>query len=45
MTVRSLESVSVYADPDYLESPAPMGLLRRQKSRTGDIFSFEYDQA
>jgi serine/threonine-protein kinase HipA len=45
MTAPSPETVSVYADLNHLESPAPMGLLRRQKSRTGDIFSFEYDQA
>jgi serine/threonine-protein kinase HipA len=45
MTVRSLETVSVYADPDYFESPALMGSLRCRKSRSGDIFSFEYDPA
>jgi serine/threonine-protein kinase HipA len=45
MTARSLETVSVYADLDYFEAPALMGLLRCQKSRTGAIFSFEYDQA
>ena len=45
MTARSLETVSVYADLNYIESPTLMGLLRRQKSRTEDICSFEYDQA
>ena len=44
MTAGSPETVSVYADLNYIETPALMGLLRRQKSRTGDIFSFEYDQ-
>jgi hypothetical protein len=32
MTAPSLETVSVYADLNYIESPALMGLLRRQKS-------------
>jgi serine/threonine-protein kinase HipA len=45
MTAQSPETVSVYADLNYIETPALMGLLRRQKSRTGDIFSFEHDQA
>ena len=44
MTGRSLETVLVYADLDHLEAPpARMGSLRRQKGRTGDIFSYEYD--
>jgi serine/threonine-protein kinase HipA len=45
MTGRLLETVSVYADLDHLDAPALMGLLHRQKGRTGDIFSFEYDPA
>ncbi|MGD0617951.1 MAG: HipA domain-containing protein [Bryobacteraceae bacterium] len=45
MTVRSLETVSVFVDVDYFDAPALMGALRCQKSRTGDIFSFEYDPA
>jgi serine/threonine-protein kinase HipA len=43
MTTRSLETVSVYADLEHFEAPAQMGLLRRQKTRSGDIFSFEYE--
>jgi serine/threonine-protein kinase HipA len=45
MTPRSLETVSVFADLEHFEAPALMGSLRRQKSRTGDIFSFEYQPA
>jgi serine/threonine-protein kinase HipA len=45
MTERSLEAVFVYADLDHFEAPILMGSLRRQKSRSGDIFSFEYDKA
>lgn len=44
MIARSPETVAVYADLHYLESPALMGSLHRQKNRTGEIFSFEYDQ-
>jgi serine/threonine-protein kinase HipA len=35
--------VTVYADLDQFAEPAVMGSLRCQTSRTGDIFSFEYD--
>ena len=42
MTTRPLETVSVCADLEHFEEPAQMGWLRRQKSRSGDIFSFEY---
>ena len=45
MTARALETVSVIADPDYFESPALMGSLCYRKSRSGEIFSFEYDRA
>jgi len=45
MSMRPLETVSVYADVDYFAARALMGSLRYQKSRTGDIFSFEYDPA
>ncbi len=45
MTMRSLETVSVFVDVDYFDAPALMGALRCQKSRTSDIFSFEYDPA
>ena len=37
------ETVSVYADQERFGAPSLMGSLRRQKSRTGDIFSFEYE--
>jgi serine/threonine-protein kinase HipA len=43
VTARPLEAVSVYADLEHFETPAQMGSLRRQKSRSGDIFSFEYE--
>jgi len=45
MTMRSLETVAVLADLEHLESPVLMGSMRCQKTRTGDIFSFEYDPA
>jgi serine/threonine-protein kinase HipA len=45
VTTRPLETVSVYADLQRFEAPAQMGSLRRQKSRSGDIFSFEYEPA
>ena len=43
MTTRPLETVSVYADLEHFEALAQMGSLRRQRSRSGDIFSFEYE--
>ena len=45
MTTRPPETVSVYADLEHLKEPALMGSLRRQSSRSGDIFSFEYEPA
>lgn len=45
MTSRPLETVSVYADLANFDTPLQMGSLRRQKSRGGDIFSFEYEPA
>jgi serine/threonine-protein kinase HipA len=45
MTARSLDTVDVFADLDSLERPALMGSLRHQTSRSGRLFSFEYDQA
>ena len=45
MTSRPLETVSVYADLAHFDAPLQMGSLRRQKSWSGDIFSFEYDPA
>jgi serine/threonine-protein kinase HipA len=43
VTTRPLETVSVYADLEHFEALAQMGSLRRQRSRSGDIFSFEYE--
>jgi len=43
MTSGRLETVAVYADIDYFDSPFLMGSLRCRTSRTGDIFSFDYD--
>lgn len=45
MTSRPLETVSVYADLAHFDAPLPMGSLRRQKSPSGDILSFEYHPA
>ncbi len=42
---RRLETVAVYADLKRLDEPVLMGSLRCQTSRTGDIFSFEYEPA
>lgn len=42
---RQLQTVAVYADLDHLNEPVPMGSLHCQTSRTGDLFSFEYDRA
>jgi serine/threonine-protein kinase HipA len=43
MKTGPLETVFVYADLERFERPALMGSLRRQSSRTEDIFSFEYE--
>jgi serine/threonine-protein kinase HipA len=43
MTTRRLDTVAVYADLEHFDEPPMMGSLRCQTSRTGDIFSFEYD--
>lgn len=40
---RSLDTVAVYVDLERFDDPVLMGSLRRQTSRTGDIFSFEYE--
>jgi hypothetical protein len=45
MIARQPDTADVYADLDIFDQPQPMGSLRRQTSRTGDIFSFEYDPA
>ena len=44
MTAPLPETVSVFADLERFERPAPMGSLRHQTSRPGDIFAFEYDK-
>jgi serine/threonine-protein kinase HipA len=43
MTARQLETVNVFADLENLDEPLIMGSLRRQSSRSGDLFSFAYD--
>jgi len=45
MISRGLDTVAVYADLEHFDKPVLMGSLRCQTSRTGDIFSFEYDPA
>jgi serine/threonine-protein kinase HipA len=45
MTTRPPDTTAVYADLDGFDEPLPMGSLRCQKSRSGDIFAFEYDPA
>jgi serine/threonine-protein kinase HipA len=45
MTTRRPDTVAAYADPEHFDKPLRMGSLRCQTSRTGDIFSFEYDPA
>ncbi|HEX7360063.1 MAG TPA: HipA domain-containing protein [Bryobacteraceae bacterium] len=40
-----LDTVHVYADIEHLARPALMGELRCQQSRSGEIFSFSYDNA
>lgn len=42
---RHPQTVAVYADLDHFDEPVPMGALRCQTSRSGDIFSFEYNRA
>lgn len=42
---RRLDTVAVHADLNHLDEPVLMGSLRCQTSRTGDIFSFEYNSA
>ncbi len=45
MTTRRLDAVAVYADLEHFDEPLPMGSLRCRTSRTGDIFSFDYNPA
>ncbi len=42
MTAGQLATVAVYADLAHWTKPALMGMLRCQKARGGDVFSFEY---
>ena len=45
MTTRRPDIVEVLADSDRFDGPTLMGSLRRHASRTGDVLSFEYDDA
>jgi serine/threonine-protein kinase HipA len=45
MTTPRLETVAVCADLEHFDEPLIMGSLHCRTSRTGDIFSFEYDPA
>jgi len=40
---RPPDTVAVFAGLHHLPEPRRMGLLRRQASRGGEVFSFEYD--
>lgn len=42
---RRFNTVDVYADLEHFDKPLLMGSLRCQGSRSGDLFSFEYDNA
>lgn len=42
---RRFDTVNVYADLEHFDKPLLMGSLRCQGSRSGDLFSFEYDNA
>ena len=39
------DTAYVYADLERFHAPFLMGELHRQKSRSGDIFSFHYEKA
>ena len=39
-----LDTVQVHIDLERFEHPVPMGMLHRQQSGAGEIFSFEYDR-
>lgn len=41
----AFDTVRVYIDLERFESPVSMGVLNRQQSRAGEIFSFEYDRS
>jgi serine/threonine-protein kinase HipA len=41
----ALDSVLVHVDLERFQHPVSMGVLHRQQSGAGEIFSFEYDRA
>jgi hypothetical protein len=41
----ALDTVQVHVDLERFQQPASMGVLHRQQSGAGEIFSFEYDRA
>jgi serine/threonine-protein kinase HipA len=41
----TFDTVQVYIDLERFERPVSMGVLHRQQSGAGEIFSFEYDRA
>jgi len=41
---RGLDTVAILADLNTFDEPEPMGELRRQASKSGDVFSFAYDR-
>jgi serine/threonine-protein kinase HipA len=41
----AFDTVRVYIDLERFESPVSMGVLNRQQSGAGEIFSFEYDRS
>jgi hypothetical protein len=44
MSARHADTADVYADFDNFDQPQRMGSLRCQTSRSGDLFSFDYDR-
>lgn len=43
MTTVRMDVVDVFADLEHSPEPSRMGLLRRQRGRSGDLLSFAYD--
>ena len=41
----ALDTVQVHVDLERFQHPVSMGVLHRQQSGAGEIFSFEYDRA
>ena len=41
----ALDTVQVHVDLERFQHPVSMGVLHRQQSDAGEIFSFEYDRA